>query len=88
MTVSSGPLDKYIPADSLQAIAWVSCLRWALSEDDLLAQFREDTGNRWEPGRGALDRMIDEAVGADAKFIEAFAEWFNDNVWSGEQVPE
>ena len=74
-------LDKYIPSDKLQAIAWVDCLRWALSNDDVLAQFRQDTGNRWAPSRGVLDRMIDEATGADRGFIEAFVAWFNSNVW-------
>jgi len=74
-------LGKYIPPDKPQAIAWVSCLRWALGNEDVLAQFRQDTGTRWVPGKGALDRMIDEATGADRAFIEAFAEWFNSNVW-------
>ena len=75
------PLDKHIPVDKLQAIAWVSCLRWALTNDELVARFREDTGNRWEPATGTLDRMIDEATGADRGFIEDFAAWFNNNVW-------
>lgn len=31
--------------------------------------------------RSSPDQMIDEATGVDRAFIEAFAQWFNENVW-------
>jgi hypothetical protein len=61
--------------------AWVSCLHWALGEDDVIAAFRQDTGIRWTPGKTAIDRMIDGATGADEKFVLAFVDWFNANIW-------
>jgi hypothetical protein len=59
------------------APAWLGCIRWALGKSDILAAFRADTGNTWEPGRTPIDRMIDEATGADREFITAFVKWAN-----------
>lgn len=71
------------PADTPEYMwpAWAGCLRWAVGEADIMAAFRAETGIRWQPGRSGIDRMIDEATGADRKFLVAFVEWFNANVW-------
>jgi hypothetical protein len=61
--------------------AWASCLMWAVNDPDAIAAFREDTGCKFQPARNGLDRMIDEATGAEAAFVKAFVEWFNSNVW-------
>lgn len=75
------PLDGLVPSDFLMAIAWRDCLSWAIGHAETLAAFRAQTGNTWSPGRTPIDRMIDEACGADAKFLREFVEWFNVNVW-------
>jgi hypothetical protein len=72
-----------MPADTPDEVApaWLSCLVWAVGEPSVLAAFRLETGNEWSPGRTALDKMIDDAVGADDNFARAFVKWFNENVW-------
>lgn len=56
-----------MPADTpdYMAPAWASCMQWAIGEPDILAAYRAETGDRWEPGKTGLDRMIDKACGAD-----------------------
>ena len=61
--------------------AWLGCLRWALSEPEIVAQFREETGNQWTPGRTPIESMIDDATGVAHDFIVSFIVWFNINVW-------
>lgn len=61
--------------------AWVSCLRWAIGKEEVRASFTQETGIAWSPPRNGFERAIDEATGADRKFVEAFVTWFNDAVW-------
>ena len=61
--------------------AWISCLQWAISEPEIVAQFREETDNRWSPGRTVIDRMVDDAIGAEHNFILEFVKWANINIW-------
>ena len=71
------------PADTPEYMhgAWAGALSAAIKEPEILAQFRADTGNNWEPARSPLDKMIDEATGVDRAFVEEFVAWFNTNVW-------
>jgi hypothetical protein len=61
--------------------AWLGCISWAVGNAEVVEAFRADTGVQWRPGRTGLERMIDEATGADRKFIEAFIVWVNENLW-------
>lgn len=72
-----------LPADTPDYLesAWASCIAWALSDPSVLAAFRRDTGNNWQPGRTPLERQIDEACGAPKAFVEAFTQWANTHVW-------
>lgn len=89
MTSDSGPASVLppphlpMPADTPEYMrpAWIGCLHWALGNDEIIAAFRAETGNRWTPGRTGIDRMIDEATGADRKFFEDFVAWFNCSIW-------
>lgn len=54
----------------------------------VVAAFRAETGNRWEPGKTGIDKMIDQATGADHQFIKAFIAWFNVAVWGPLDGPE
>lgn len=61
--------------------AWLSFLHYAIGNPEIVAQFREDTGNRWQPGRGGMDRLIDGVSGVEAEFFRSFATWVNENLW-------
>lgn len=61
--------------------AWLGCIAWAIGNPAIVAAFRAETGMNWTPGTTPLDRMIDEATGVDRKFITAFVEWVNVNIW-------
>ena len=67
--------------------AWASCVAWALSDPDIIAAFRADTGIQWQPGKSGIEQMIDKATGADRKFIAAFVEWHNENIWGDPLAP-
>lgn len=75
-------LELY-PADSpdYMVAAWLGCIRWALGEEDVMAQFRRETGTQWTPGRSGLERMIDKVTGADEQFFRQFVAWVNVNLW-------
>lgn len=81
LTDAGAFLEPYLPAQAYLHPAWLSCLSWAMTEPEILAAFRQDTGHAWAPGRTPLDRMVDEATGADKAFLEAFAAWMNVHVW-------
>ena len=61
--------------------AWASALYAAIGNPEILQAFRDETGNKWEPGKTGLDRMIDKACDAEEKFADAFGAWFNERVW-------
>jgi hypothetical protein len=67
----------YLPTHPLMQVAWVDCLRWAITEEEIIRAFRTETGCTWTPGRTPLERMIDAATGAEVSFLEAFLSWFN-----------
>ena len=81
LTDAGAFLEPYLPIQAYLHPAWFGCLHWALGNAEMVAAFREDTGHAWTPGRTPLDRMVDEATGADKAFLEAFAAWMNANVW-------
>lgn len=74
-------IEKHAPNDFPMRIAWVSCLRWAIGEPEILDAFTADTGITYSAPKNAIEKMIDEASGHGEKVIESFIEWFNVNVW-------
>lgn len=70
-------IENLRPVDTPEYMtpAWLGCISWALNTPEVVAAFRAATGNQWQPGRSGLERMIDEATGADRHFIEAFIRW-------------
>lgn len=79
----SADLLDYLPADTPTEIVpfWIACYRWAISEPDIMRQFRRETGCDWVPATDPIGKAIDEAVGAQHAVFEQFVEWFNENVW-------
>jgi hypothetical protein len=69
------------PSKELMRGPWVSCLRWALGNADVMANYRAATGDEWTPGRFPIERIIDSATGRDGAFIVDFARWMNANIW-------
>jgi len=60
---------------------WLGCISYAISQERILEQFRQETGNRWKPASTVFGRMIDEACGIDKDFICEFVLWVNVNLW-------
>ena len=75
---------KYLPDNLIMAQAWVDCLRWSVTEPEMLAAFRADTRCNFTLGLVLIDRMSDEAPGRDRAFVEQYVGWFNENVWGEE----
>lgn len=76
-------LDDLRPNDTpaYMTPAWLGCIHHALGDEGIVAAFREDTGNQWQPGRTGLEKMIDQSCGADQAFLKAFILWVNVNLW-------
>lgn len=83
-------LEELKPDDTPDEMtpAWLGCISWALGTPEVVEQFRKDTGLRCRPARSVLDRMVDEATGADRQFLEAFIKWVNVNVWGPVDGPK
>ena len=82
-------LDSLRPADTpaYMTQAWLGCISFALSHPETVEAFRAETGNRWQPGRSRIERMVDEATGVDRDFLVAFIRWANVNVWGPIEGP-
>lgn len=78
------------PADTPDYMlpAWTGALHRALGEENVVRQFREETGNNWTLGKNAIDKMIDQALGSDAKPMREFISWFNVNIWGPIDGPD
>jgi hypothetical protein len=76
-------IEALRPADTPEYMtgAWLGCISYALGDPGVVALFRAETGNQWQPGLTAIDQAIDEATGADRAFFEAFIRWANVHVW-------
>ena len=61
--------------------AWVAFLRYSLGTPEIVANYRRDTGDSWEPGRTPIERMIDEATSMDVHFLQSFIPWVNRELW-------
>jgi len=70
-----------VPSEPLMFQAWGDCLMWAIGNNEIIEQFRAETGNTWKPSIIPINRMIDEATGVDKKFIAEFIEWLTLNIW-------
>ena len=77
-------LAALMPSDPLLHPAWMGCLHWAIGNEKVLAWFKSETGSQYLPPRSAIERMIDEATGADTAFILKFAAWMTENIWGAE----
>jgi hypothetical protein len=76
-------IEALRPADTpaYMTPAWLGCIHWALGNDEMVAEFREDTGNGYRPPKNAIDAAIDKVTGADRDFLVDFIKWANVNVW-------
>lgn len=72
-----------LPSDTPEymAPAWLGAIHYALGQPEIVERFRQDTGNKWSPGKTAFDKAIDKATGADEAFFVEFIKWANVEVW-------
>lgn len=83
MSESRNILD-YLPEDTppYMASAWLSVIRWGLSNRQIINEYMMETGDHFPTVRRTpLDTMIDEATGRDYKFLTDFVQWFNATHW-------
>jgi len=76
-------INKLRPKDTPEYVtpAWLGSIRFALGKPEIMQAFTEDTGVAWVPARSPIDKLIDEATGADVNFLKAFIRWHNKHVW-------
>jgi hypothetical protein len=81
MMSSPFSLATQMPKDPLMAQAWVDCLRWAISEPDILARFMAETGKHIDPRQTPIERLVSAESGANRALFESFVLWFGPAVW-------
>ena len=71
------------PENPIMAGAWVAAVQHAAGHPGMLAAFKEATGRPFllAAPRAPIERMVDEATGADVASINDFIDWFNLAVW-------
>lgn len=77
-------VEDLAPRNEIMQVLWVGALQFSISHKPTMQAFSEETGLHYTAPRNGLDRMIDEATGADSAFLLAFIRWFNVNVWGEE----
>jgi hypothetical protein len=55
--------------------AYVGFLSFALGNGDILAQYRAETGDNWTPAKTPIEQMVDEATGAELRFLQSFSDF-------------
>lgn len=70
------------PEDNpVMAAAWSSFVQWAIRDSEIRDKFEESSGRKWTLPRNGLERMIDDATGASAAYVEDFAVWVTRELW-------
>jgi len=69
------------PTNDLMLAAWIGCVHYALGEPAIVAQYRLATGSNWLPPSSPIERMIDEATGAEGAFLVEFIKFVNKEIW-------
>lgn len=73
--------EHQMPSDPLMRWPWASAVRAAIGTPEILARFRSETGNAWQPAMNGIEAAIDDATGAGEAFVSAFIDWFNAEIW-------
>lgn len=81
-------IAKAFELNPVMAGAWISCLQWAITHDEIMKQFTADTGISYSAPRSGLERMIDDATGIKGEVVVKFVDWFNANIWGWEPWDE
>lgn len=81
MTGANEPITTPWDDDPLHYAAFIGCVRWALSEEKIIEQYRSETGDRFIPAASGFSRMIDQATGADRAFFQRFSDWVAENIY-------
>lgn len=68
--------------------AWAACLSYTIRRTDAPAQFEAESGLKFTPAKNGIEKMIDDATGYEADFLEKFIDWFNVNIWGKRDAGE
>ena len=60
---------------------WMAAVLWGCREEEVMGQYRYETGDEWLPDWDRIGRLVDQATDEEWAFAERFVGWFNDNVW-------
>lgn len=60
---------------------WLGFIGFAIRQDWLIKEYREDTSDKYRPAMSPIDKLIDEATDHDWQFIKSFVDWLNRNYW-------
>lgn len=61
--------------DHIMEPAFLGFVYWALNDAEMLALYRQQTGDDWRPARTPFEKLIDEATRADLHFLQSFSDW-------------
>lgn len=61
--------------------AFVGCVSWAIGNPEIMAWYREETGDRFQPPKNAIEESIDKATGNDLAFLQRFSDWVEVNLF-------
>lgn len=59
----------------------IGCVRWALGEEKVLEEYRNQTGDGFQPAKNPFEHMIDKATGNDLAFLQRFSDWVEVNLF-------
>lgn len=85
----SATLKTAYDNDPLMYGFFINCVRWALGSEMVLAEYRKQTGDKFQPAKNHIERMIDQATGNELAFMQRFSDWVEINLFgTPEQVYE
>lgn len=76
------PLPRdIIPKDPLMVATWASALMVFIKREDVLENYRRDTGDKFVPANTPMDKIVQEGTGQEREFVIRFIKWFNETTW-------
>ena len=71
----------------INAAGWSDGVLWAIGQPDLLATFRESSGIDLAAHRSRMESLVDDATGKRREDLEAFVDWFTEEIWGADMDP-
>lgn len=74
--------------DLLMEIAWRDFILWAVQDEGVMAQYKEETGKTMSGPANAIEAAIDKATGYAESQAHDFVIWATERLWGIEEAPE